>query len=111
MGQGSAPFPILSILYIAPIFHIFEKRTQNLLSTIFAFTLLFVDNSLFISQKKIYEKSNANLSCSYSIISSLFEQFNLIIEHNKSEVSYFSRAIKIYNSHFIDLGPLEGSLL
>ena len=37
INQGSALFPILSTLYITSIFHIFEKRTQNLLSSIFCF--------------------------------------------------------------------------
>ena len=49
IGQGSALSPILSILYIALIFHIFKKRTQILLSLISIFTLSFVDNSFFIS--------------------------------------------------------------
>ena len=44
IGQGSVLFPILSILYIVLIFHIFKKRTQILLSLISIFTLLFVDN-------------------------------------------------------------------
>jgi len=77
VGQQSALSPILSALYITSIFHIFEKRTQNLLSLVFVFFLSFVDDSLFISLEKFFEKSNANLFCSYSIILSLFEQFSL----------------------------------
>ena len=109
MGQESVLFPILSTLYIAPIFYIFEKRTQNFLSSIS--TLSFVDNGLFISQGKSYKKSNANIFSSYSIISFLFEQFGLMIEHNKLEMFYFSRSTKNYNFSPLDLGLLGGPLL
>jgi len=49
-GQGSALSPILSALFIALIFHIFEKRIKNL--NILASFLSFVYNELFISQEK-----------------------------------------------------------
>jgi len=49
VGQGSSLSPILSALYIAPIFYISEKRTKNLLHNIPISTLSFVKNSLFIS--------------------------------------------------------------
>jgi len=39
VSQELALFSILSVLYIAPIFHIFKKRTQNILSNIFVSTL------------------------------------------------------------------------
>ena len=102
---------ILFTLYIAPIFHIFEKKTQNLLLNISTFTLLFFDDGSFISQKKSYKKSNASLFCSYSIIFSFFKQFRLMIEHNKLEVFYFSKATKNYNLSLLDLGSLERLLL
>ena len=41
--------PILSALYIAPIFYIFEKKTQIILPHISVSTLSFVNDSLFIS--------------------------------------------------------------
>jgi len=47
-------------------------------------TFFFVNNGLFIFQEKSFEKSNANLFYSYSIISFLFEQFSLTIEYSKS---------------------------
>ena len=72
-----------STLYIAPIFYIFEKRTKNLLFLIQVSTLSFVDDELLISQEKSYEKSIVNFSCSYNIISSSFNQFGLVIEHDK----------------------------
>jgi len=111
VDQGSTLSPILSALYIASIFHIFEKRTQNLLFSILVFTLSFIDDGLFISQEKSYNKSNTNLFCSYSIISSLFKQFGLVIEHSKLEVFYFSKSTKNFDSPSLDLGPLRDLLL
>jgi len=73
MGQGFTLFYILSVLYITPIFHIFKKITQNLSPPIFVSSLSFVDDGFFVSQKKSYKKSNTNIFCSYSIISSFFE--------------------------------------
>jgi len=73
VGQGSALLPILFTFYITFIFHIFDKRTQNLLPNISISTFSFIDDSFFISQEKSYEKSNINLFYSYSIISSFFE--------------------------------------
>ena len=54
MGQGSALSPILSILYIASIFHLFEQQAQvlNLDSSI----LSSVDDSLLVSQEKCITK-------------------------------------------------------
>ena len=56
IGQGSTLSPTLSVLYIALIFHIFEKRTKILLHNIPVSTLSFVNNDLFISQEKLFEK-------------------------------------------------------
>ena len=97
----------LCFIYCSNLLH-FQKITQNLLSNISVSTLSFVDNGLFISQKKSYEKSNTNLFCSYSIISSLFKQFELV---NKLKVFHFSRATKNYNPSLLDLGLLEEPLL
>ena len=72
IGQGSALSSILSTLYIAPIFHTFEKRFKNFSFPILVSILSFVNNDLLISQEKIYEKSNANFFCSYNIIYFLF---------------------------------------
>lgn len=84
---------------------------KNLLTPIPVSILLFIDNRLFVSQKKSYEKSNVNLFYSYNIISSLFNQFNLVIKHDKSEVLYFMRSTKDINLLLLDLGPLGGPLL
>ena len=108
MGQKFILSSILSAFYIALIFHIFKKRTKNLLTPILVSILLFVDNRLFVFQEKSYEKFNATLFYSYNIISSLFNQFNLVIEHDKSKVFYFSRSTKNINLHLLDLRPSEG---
>jgi len=77
------------------IFHIFEKRTKNLdISISF---LSFVDDGLFISQEKTFEKTNAMLFYSYNIITLLFNQFELAIKHGKSEVFHFSRSYRNFN--------------
>ena len=80
---------ILSTLYIALIFHIFEKRSKNLFYNFSISFLSFVNDGPFILQEKSFEKSNAFLFCSYNIILSLFDQFGL---YGKSEVFHFSRS-------------------
>ena len=110
IGQEFTLFPILSALYITPIFDIFKKRTQNLLPPIPVSIYSLVDDELFISQEKSFMKSHANLFSSYNIISFLFNQFGLIIEHSKSKVFYFSKATKNFDLPSLDL-ELLGSLL
>lgn len=111
IGQEFAFSPILVSFYITPIFHIFEKRSKDLLLNIPVSVLSFVDVSLFISQKKSYEKSNAYLFYSYNIISNIFNQFGLTIEHSKSEVFNFSRSIRNFNPPSLDLSLLEDPIL
>ena len=111
IGQRSTLSSILLTLYISLIFHIFEKRAKNIISNISVLFLSFVDNSLFISQEKIYEKSNTLFFYSYNIINSLFNQFSFIIEYKKSKVFHFSRSTRTFNSPSLDLSLLEGLLL
>jgi len=73
--------PILSVLYLLPVFYIFEKNLKISVSVV-----SFVDNGLFISQNKSLHISNSNLFCSYHVISFLLGQFGLIIKHGKTEV-------------------------
>jgi len=73
--------------------------------------MFFVDDGLLISQGKSFEKSNANLFYSHSIIFSLFKQFSLVIKYDKSEIFYFSRSTKNFNPSPLDLRPLEGAIL
>ena len=89
IGQGSALFPILLTLYLSPLFHIFEKHTNNL--KILISFLSFVDDSLLVSQEKSFEKTNLFLFYSYNIIFSLLDHFGLVIEHGKTEVFHFSK--------------------
>ena len=106
--QGSVLFLVLSALYLSFIFHIFKKRVKNLkipMSLIF-----FVDNSLFILQEKSFEKLNSHLFCSYNVILSLLEQFGLVIEHEKTEIFYFSRS-QVFNLSPLDLNIFEGPIL
>ena len=100
--QGSAFSPILSILYLSPIFHIFQEWTKNL--NIPVSLLSFVNDGLIISQEKLFEKTNPFLYCSYNIMSSL--QCCLIIEHGKSEIFHFSRSHGFFNPPSLNLSPI-----
>ena len=111
IGQRSALSPILFALYITSFFHIFKKRTKNLPIPILVSLFFFVDDSLFISQEKSYKKSNVILYCSYTIISSLFNQFSLVIKHKKSKAFYFSRLTKNINPPLLNLRPAGGTIL
>ena len=107
--QGSALSPILLALYITPSFHIFEKRSKNLKISKSLFS--FVNNRLLTLQEKSFEKTNALLFCSYTIISSLLNQFGLMIEHRKSKVFYFSRLYGIFNLFPFNLSLLGDPIL
>ena len=111
MGQRYILSPILLALYIAFLFYILKKRTKNLSIPILVSILYFVDNSLLISQEKIYKKSNAILYCNYSILLSFFNQFDLAIEHNKLEVFYFSKSIKNTEPPLLDLKLVDDTIL
>ena len=109
VGQGSVLSPILSALYLSPIFYSLEKCLKNLeipISLIF-----FVDNGLFVSQNKFILHSNVNLFCNYSIISSLLSKFDLIIEHGKTDVFHFSRTHGAFNPPPLDLSPISSPML
>jgi len=109
VSQGSALSPILSALFIAPIFHIFKKRLKNL--NILALFLSFVDNELFISQEKSFIKTNVNFFCCYNIMSLLLNQFGLIVEHRKTEIFHFSRSHGIFNPSALDLSQTSSLIL
>ena len=55
--QGSALSSILSALYFSLVFHIFKKCVKNI--KIPVSFLSFVNNRLFISQEKSFEKTNS----------------------------------------------------
>ena len=106
VGQGSALSPILSVLYLFPIFHIVEKRLKNI--KILISIIFFKDDGLFISQNKSLVFSNSHLFCSYHIMFSLLEQFSLVIEHRKMEVFHFSSSYEVFNSLLLDISTLGG---
>ena len=108
-GQGSALSPILSFLFIALIFHIFEKRIKNL--NILASFLSFVYNELFISQEKSFIKTNVNLFFCYNIMSLLLNQFGLVVKHGKTEIFHFSRSHRTFNLLALDLSQIGGLIL
>jgi len=92
VGQGSALFSILSVLYLAPIIKTFKKRIKNLNKEISTDILSFVNDGLLISQEKSYPLSNFFLLCSYNIISKILINAGLVMEHNKTEIFHFTRA-------------------
>ena len=58
---------------------------------------------------KTLEKTNAHLFCSYNIILSLLNQFELIVEHGKLEVFHFSRSYGLFNPSLLNLSPIGDS--
>jgi len=90
VGQGSALSPILSALYLSPIFHSLENHLKILKIPISIIS--FVDNGLFISQNKSISHSNTNLFYSYNVISSLLTRCGLVVKHGKTDVFYFSKS-------------------
>jgi len=90
VSQGSALSPILSALYLSPILHSLENCLKILKIPISIIS--FVDNGLFISQNKSISHSNANLFCSYNVVSSLLTRCGLVVEHGKTNIFYFFRS-------------------
>jgi len=109
VGQDSVLLPILLALYLSSVFQILEKCLKIL--NISISMISFVDNGLFVSQNKSISLSNANLFCSYNIISSLLFKFDLIIKYGKTDIFHFSRAHGPFNPSALDLPPLDGPSL
>jgi len=109
IGQGSALSPILLALYLSLFLHILEKHLKNLKISISI--LLFVNDSLIITQNKFLDISNAHLFCSYNVLSKLLDSFGLIIEHAKTEIFHFNRLHGVFNLPPLDLSPIGGSML
>jgi len=101
--------PILSALYLSPLFYILEKQLKNL--KILISILSFVNDGLFISQHKSISVLNANLFCSYNVISSLLTRFGLVVEHRKTKIFHFSRLYGVFNSPPLNITPLGGRVL
>ena len=109
VSQELALSPILSALYLTLILHILEKQLKNL--KIPVSILSFIDNGLLVIQNKSLAVSNSLIFYSYYIVSSLLEQFRLIIKHRKIEVFHFSRSHEVFKPLSLDLIPLEGPIL
>ena len=109
VGQGSALLPILSILYLSFIFHIFKKRIKNL--KISVSLISFVNDGLIVFQNTSLAVLNFHLFCSYYIIFLLFKQFELIIEYEKTKIFHFSRLYGCFESSSLNLITLGGLIL
>jgi len=110
ISQGSALFPILSAIYLAPIIKTFKKRIKNLKENIPTDILSFIDNGLLILQEKSYELSSTFLLSSYNIISKILSDAGLVMKHDKSEVFHFTRARNPPNPS-INLTSVSGPVL
>jgi len=108
MRQGSALSPILSVLYITPLLYLFKCRAQAL--NLDTSTLSYVDDSLLVSQGRIYNKTLPELTSSYSIVSDLMVSFDLVMEHDKSEIFHFSRVHNDSNPK-LDLSAIGAPIL
>jgi len=104
VGQGSALFPILLVLYLTPFLYILEKHLKNLKIPISM--LSFVDDGLIIAQDKSIDILNAHFFCSYNVLSKLLVDFGLVIEQGKTEVFHFNRSHGIFNPLPLDLSSL-----
>ena len=109
IGQGLALSPILSALYISSIFHILEKHLKNL--KIPVSILFFIDNGLFIAQRKSLTVSNSLLFCNYNVTSSILDKFSLVLEHGKTEVFHFSRVQGVFNPFPLNLLVISSPIL
>jgi len=108
MGQDSILSPILSVLYIVPFICIFEIRAQALnLSTSI---LSFLNNSLLIYQRDIYDTTLPELYSSYRVVTDLIVLFGLVMEHDKSDIFHFSKAHNNSNPE-LDLSAISISIL
>ena len=111
VGQGSALLPILSTLYLSPIFYILEKWLKILKIPISIIS--FVYDGLLILQSKSISHLNVNLFCSYNVISSLLMKFGFVVEHGKTEVFHFTRLLSgaVYTGMEVHRMDLEMSRL
>ena len=107
--QGSALSPILSALYLSPVFLSLKNHLKIL--KILISIISFVNDGIFISQNKSIPHSNANLLCNYNIILSLLTNCSLVVEHGKTDIFHFSRSHGAFNPPPLDLSTLGSSIL
>jgi len=109
VGQGLAPSPILSALYLLPFLYILENCLKIL--KILIFILSFVDNGLLITQSKSVHLSNSILFCSYNTVSNLLLKFGFIVEHSKTKFFHFTRLYSSFNLSLLDLSSIGSPIL
>jgi len=90
IGQGYTLSSILSALYLSSVFHSLENCLKILKIPIFIIS--FVNDGSFISQNKSISHSNANLFCSYNVISFMLTRCGLVVEYRKTDIFHFSRS-------------------
>ena len=90
VGQGSALSPVLSALYISPVFKLFDLRKREL--SLACTCISYVDDGTLIAQAKDLDDNMPPLRQAYSIIYTLFTAAGLALEHDKTELFHFSRA-------------------
>ena len=95
---------LIHSFYLTYFLYIWKKSKNLKIPVSF---LSFVDNGLFISQEKSFDKMNTHLFCSYNVISSLLEQFGLIIKYGKTEVFHFSRSHGLLDPLPLNLSHIE----
>jgi hypothetical protein len=99
MGQGSALSPVESALYFALVLAIFNQQAAHLDVTV----LFYVDDGTLIVQSKSWDSNLHILREAYGIMFDLLTEFGLVLEHDKSELFYFSRKPRDDNPS-LDLG-------
>jgi len=109
VGQGSALLPILLALYLSLVFYSLEKCLKILKIPISMIS--FVDDGLLFSQSRSISHSNANIFCSYNVISSILSKYGLIIEYRKTDVFHFTRSHGTYNPSPLNLTAIGGPSL
>jgi len=97
VGQGSALFPILSALYLAPLLWHFDKEMLG------ATLMSYVDDGTIIVQSSTWKKNLLLLKEAYHVVFEITQAMGLVLEHDKSEVYHFSRKSNDHNPA-VDLG-------
>jgi hypothetical protein len=116
VGQGSVLSPILSALYIAPVFHLLDKWNTDEDESMYHLSLTsflsFVDDGLLVATGDNVLDIQTSLKEAYAQITSIFTDFGLVMEHTKTELFNFVESACYYNSlnPKLDLGfaPFTG---
>ena len=101
--QHSYSFCPLSLSYFSYSWKTFKNSKNSIIS--------FVDDSLFISQKKSSSHSNAIFFYSYNVFSFLLTKFGLVVEHGKTKMFHFSGLYGAFNPPQLNLTTLGDPIL